>query len=56
MHMAKWLTGAALLVAFAFLWVDAGQANSKDGPRRWKRTIPLISMKMGHGGKADHPP
>jgi hypothetical protein len=37
--MWRWLTGAALITAVALMCADAGRANSKDGPRRWKRTI-----------------
>ena len=37
--MWKWLVGIALIAAVALVGTDATQANSKDGPRRWKRTI-----------------
>src|SRR5258707_15116096 len=37
--MYKWLAGVALLVAVVLAGSDATQANSKDGPRRWKRTV-----------------
>jgi hypothetical protein len=37
--MWKWLACAAFVVAVALLSAGAGEANSKDGPRRWKRTV-----------------
>jgi hypothetical protein len=37
--MCRWLAGMALIVAVALVCVDPGQANSKDGPRRWKRAV-----------------
>jgi hypothetical protein len=38
MRIMKWVAGVALLAAI-LTWVDSGLANSKDGPRRWKRTL-----------------
>ena len=37
--MWKWLVAVVCVLAVALLSADPGQANSKDGPRRWKRVI-----------------
>jgi len=38
MRTMRWAAVISLLAAM-LAWTDMGQANSKDGPRRWKRTI-----------------
>src|SRR5947209_7100692 len=37
--MWKWLAAVACVLTVVVLCADPGQANSKDGPRRWKRTV-----------------